>query len=57
MPNFKIQPKTFLFKQKVRNKVIEIFARILILNSALLQSDLEILYAANTILTHLSFFL
>lgn len=57
MPNFKIQPKTFLFKQQVRNKVIEIFARILILNSALLQSDLEILYAANTILTHLSFFL
>lgn len=34
----------------------KICACILIFNSTFLQSDPEILYAANTILTHLSFF-
>ena len=50
-----LQPKMFLFKQKLGNKMTKAFACILIFNSAFLQS--EILYAANTILTHLSFFL
>lgn len=51
-----LQPKMFLFKQKLGNKMTKTCACFLIFNSTFLQSDPEILYAANTILTHLSFF-
>lgn len=51
-----LQPKMFLFKQKLGNKMTKTCACILIFNSTFLQSDPEILYATNTILTHLSFF-